>query len=85
MVFNDFLWDTFGEAHFKDSEGAKLMKDDEKKFSIFLRDMILNFLLAGRDTTAQCLTWTLFELAQEDDFQTSAWAAHVHTSLIFVY
>mmetsp|Transcript_11092 Transcript_11092/g.20772 ORF Transcript_11092/g.20772 Transcript_11092/m.20772 type:complete len:495 (+) Transcript_11092:72-1556(+) len=30
----------------------------------FMRDMILNFLIAGRDTTAQCLSWTLFELAQ---------------------
>jgi cytochrome P450 len=48
----------------KDPEGQKLMKQDEKKFRVFLRDMILNFLLAGRDTTAQCLTWTLFELAQ---------------------
>lgn len=30
----------------------------------FLRDMVINFLIAGRDTTAQCLCWTLFELLQ---------------------
>jgi cytochrome P450 len=30
----------------------------------FMRDMVLNFLIAGRDTTAQCLSWTLFELTQ---------------------
>jgi len=30
----------------------------------FLRDMILNFLIAGRDTTAQAVSWTIFELAQ---------------------
>ncbi|KAI9190506.1 hypothetical protein H9P43_001940 [Blastocladiella emersonii ATCC 22665] len=27
-----------------------------------LRDMILNFVIAGRDTTAQSLSWTMFEL-----------------------
>merc|ERR1719326_2311852 len=41
----------------KDPEGAELLKSDEGKFRTFLRDMILNFLIAGRDTTAQCLTW----------------------------
>jgi len=29
-----------------------------------LRDQVINFVLAGRDTTAILLTWTLFELAQ---------------------
>jgi len=51
----------------KDPEGATLLKTDEKKFRIYIRDMVLNFLLAGRDTTAQCLTWTIFELAQSPD------------------
>ena len=27
-----------------------------------LRDIVLNFLLAGRDTTACALSWTLYEL-----------------------
>jgi cytochrome P450 len=48
----------------KDTEGANMLKNDEKKFRVFIRDMVLNFLIAGRDTTAQCLTWTVFELAQ---------------------
>eukprot|EP00928_Gymnodinium_smaydae_P095038 TRINITY_DN8100_c0_g2_i1.p1 TRINITY_DN8100_c0_g2~~TRINITY_DN8100_c0_g2_i1.p1 ORF type:complete len:510 (-),score=61.81 TRINITY_DN8100_c0_g2_i1:43-1533(-) len=48
----------------KDAEGADLFKRDEKRFRTYIRDMVLNFLIAGRDTTAQCLTWTLFELAQ---------------------
>lgn len=39
-------------------------KKDETGFRIFMRDMVLNFLIAGRDTTAQALTWTLFELVQ---------------------
>ncbi|KAJ3368296.1 Protein kinase alk2 [Allomyces arbusculus] len=29
-----------------------------------LRDMIINFIIAGRDTTAQALSWTIFELTQ---------------------
>jgi cytochrome P450 len=29
-----------------------------------LRDVILNFLIAGRDTTAQALSWTFYELAR---------------------
>jgi cytochrome P450 len=30
-----------------------------------LRDQLLNVLLAGRDTTACCLSWTLYVLASE--------------------
>jgi len=29
----------------------------------FLRDLVLNFLIAGRDTTAQALSWTVFCIA----------------------
>jgi len=29
----------------------------------YLRDLVLNFLIAGRDTTAQALSWTIFCLA----------------------
>lgn len=32
-----------------------------------LRDTIINFVLAGRDTTAILLTWTVFELAQHPE------------------
>ncbi|CAE8643414.1 unnamed protein product, partial [Polarella glacialis] len=31
----------------------------------FLRDLVLNFLIAGRDTTAQALSWTIFCLCKD--------------------
>ena len=34
-----------------------------------LRDIVLNFMIAGRDTTACALTWTLYELARVPDAQ----------------
>ncbi|KAI8345386.1 cytochrome P450 [Mortierella sp. GBAus27b] len=33
----------------------------------YLRDMLLNFLLAGRDTTASLLSWTMWYLSQHPD------------------
>lgn len=51
-----FLTDS-AQGHAGEAYGGK---DEES----FLRDMILNFLIAGRDTTAQAVSWTLFELAQ---------------------
>ncbi|KAF9406477.1 hypothetical protein BGZ94_003092 [Podila epigama] len=40
----------------------------ENDFSkTYLRDMLLNFMIAGRDTTASLLTWTLWELGQNPD------------------
>lgn len=33
----------------------------------YLRDLVLNFLIAGRDTTAQALSWTIFCLCQHPD------------------
>lgn len=36
------------------------MAKNEKLSEKFLRDMVLNFLIAGRDTTAQALSWTIF-------------------------
>ncbi|KAI9016637.1 cytochrome P450 [Hyaloraphidium curvatum] len=44
----------------RDDEGKEL--DDE-----FLRDTVLNFLVAGRDTTAQTLSWVFWKLAQHPD------------------
>jgi len=48
-----------------DEEGQVFWRRDEAGFRVYMRDMVLNFLLAGRDTTAQCLTWTIFELCQD--------------------
>lgn len=49
-----------------------LQKDED-----FLRDLIINFLIAGRDTTAQSLSWTFFLLAQHPNIE-----AHVHAELV---
>lgn len=35
----------------------------------FLRDIILNFIIAGRDTTAQLLTWCVYEMCKKLDVQ----------------
>ncbi len=33
----------------------------------YIRDVLLNFILAGRDTTAQTLMWALYYLAQPEN------------------
>lgn len=33
----------------------------------YLRDVVINFLVAGRDTTATALTWSIYELGKNDD------------------
>ena len=45
------------------------MKDDNgEAFSdTYLRDIALNFLIAGRDTTAQTLSWAFYLLSQNPD------------------
>lgn len=40
---------------------------EDPKTKMYLRDLVLNFLIAGRDTTAQCLAWTVFELTQHPE------------------
>jgi fatty acid omega-hydroxylase len=39
-------------------------KRGEHLSETFLRDLVLNFLIAGRDTTAQALSWTLYCLSR---------------------
>eukprot|EP00008_Paramoeba_atlantica_P009546 CAMPEP_0201493912 /NCGR_PEP_ID=MMETSP0151_2-20130828/43244_1 /ASSEMBLY_ACC=CAM_ASM_000257 /TAXON_ID=200890 /ORGANISM="Paramoeba atlantica, Strain 621/1 / CCAP 1560/9" /LENGTH=442 /DNA_ID=CAMNT_0047881761 /DNA_START=444 /DNA_END=1769 /DNA_ORIENTATION=- len=39
----------------------------ERPSDKYLRDMVLNFVIAGRDTTASGLSWTLFELSQHPE------------------
>jgi cytochrome P450 len=47
-------------------EGGRELSDRE------LRDILLNFVIAGRDTTAQALSWALLELATHADVQQRA-------------
>lgn len=42
-------------------------KKGEELSETFLRDLVLNFLIAGRDTTAQALSWTIFCLVQHPE------------------
>lgn len=35
--------------------------------STYLRDVIVNFMVAGRDTTASALTWAIYELTRNQD------------------
>lgn len=46
---------------YKDDKAGKLVYYHDTEF---LRDVILNFMIAGRDTTAQCLSWAVWLLAQ---------------------
>jgi len=43
----------------KDEDGNKLS-------DVFLRDIVLNIIIAGRDTTAQTLTWCFYLLSQNE-------------------
>lgn len=55
--------------------GAELLSDDEDT----LRDVVMNFLIAGRDTTAQALSWTFFMLAQHPSISAKLRAELVST------
>ena len=46
--------------------GEKKNKDFDRRY---LRDMILNFIIAGRDTTAAASMWLIFELAQHPEVE----------------
>lgn len=65
-VVRDLRYKVQGEG--SDSFVGLFMKEAEKKGEPhdedFMKDMVLNFLIAGRDTTAQALSWCLFLLTQ---------------------
>lgn len=44
-------------------------KDPENISNKYLRDIILNFMVAGRDTTAGTLSWFLYMLCEHPDVQ----------------
>lgn len=55
-----------------DSFVGLFMKSCNKDLAIdddFLADMVLNFLIAGRDTTAQAMSWCLFLLMQHREVE----------------
>jgi len=47
-----------------DVSDSEVLKDD-----VYLRDMVINFLIAGRDTTACALSWLFYELALNPDVE----------------
>merc|ERR1719203_198530 len=47
-------------------------KRGEQLSETYLRDLVLNFLIAGRDTTAQALAWTLYCLATHPEAEDKA-------------
>lgn len=65
----------------KDEEGKPLTGMSEESLLYFfitkaldnadtyLRDVFLNFLLAGRDTTATLITWTIYELSKHPEIK----------------
>ena len=49
---------------------SHFINDKTKKYSIKeLRDISVNFIIAGRDTTAQLLSWTVYELCMSPEIQ----------------
>jgi cytochrome P450 len=75
-TINDYVYDIITQRK-KESENNLETKQDflsrflqirdekgESPSDQYLRDMIVNFMLAGRDTTASGLSWTIFHLFQ---------------------
>jgi len=59
-----------------------VQSEEKEHFSTeYLRDMILVFLFAGRDTTASLLSWTFYMLATNPEVQARLSAALVEPSL----
>merc|ERR1711920_1171638 len=52
-----------------DSFVGLFMKSGEAPSDKLLEDLVLNFLIAGRDTTAQALAWCLWNIAQHPEVE----------------
>lgn len=48
-----------------DKSSSKAAITDDK----YLRDVIMNFIIAGRDTTAQAMTWAVYSLCLNKDVE----------------
>ena len=73
QVIDDFAYDLIQERKIQLSQGHKYKDllsqfmaarnpEGNKLGDTELRDAVLNFIIAGRDTTAQTLTWTIYYL-----------------------
>ncbi|KAG2788035.1 hypothetical protein PC129_g4321 [Phytophthora cactorum] len=50
---------------------AKSPKTEEHQYDpVYLRDVVVNFLVAGRDTTAQALSWFFYNVSQNPHVET---------------
>jgi len=56
--------DSFVGLFLKAAEGQGMPTDDR-----FMADAVLNFLIAGRDTTAQAMSWCMFLIAQNPEVE----------------
>eukprot|EP00929_Paragymnodinium_shiwhaense_P027106 TRINITY_DN15987_c1_g2_i2.p1 TRINITY_DN15987_c1_g2~~TRINITY_DN15987_c1_g2_i2.p1 ORF type:complete len:499 (+),score=87.69 TRINITY_DN15987_c1_g2_i2:116-1612(+) len=56
--------DSFVGLFLKDAK-----RNGETIGDIFMRDMVLNFLIAGRDTTAQATSWCIYLLSQHPEVE----------------
>jgi len=75
LYFSHKIGDDFGDNN--DENGTdgeeKVKKSSPAELSDkMLRDILLNFVIAGRDTTAQALSWSLFELSRNPEIQNRA-------------
>ena len=52
------------------AKGGRKMTVEEE--STYLRDIIVSFIIAGRDTTASLLSWVFYELARPCNADTAA-------------
>lgn len=48
-------------------ENGKLYLEPSKSHDVYLQDMILNFIIAGRDTTACTMSWTIYEMCRPEN------------------
>ena len=56
---------TKNEAEEEANDEDGLSREERQKFSDkYLRDIIINFFIAGRDTTGLLITWTFYILSQ---------------------
>eukprot|EP00644_Phytophthora_capsici_P002765 jgi/Phyca11/124947/e_gw1.55.146.1 len=73
----------------RDKDIVSLFLDDLKKTGnadeshfdpTYLRDIVVNFIIAGRDTTAQALSWLFYCLSQNPEVETKI-RAEIHAKL----